>query len=310
MNFEMAQQTILIVDDMPINIQVLARIFKDEYRIKVATSGEAALGIASVSPQPDVILLDIIMPAMDGYEVCKHLKENSKTKNIPIIFITSKSEAEDEAKGLDMGAADYISKPFSVPIVKARVKTQLKLKRKSDILESLVSLDPLTEIPNRRQFQDTLETEWKRAQRSSQPLSLVMADIDHFKKYNDAYGHTAGDECLKLVAQALNSSLQRAGDFVARYGGEEFVAVLPAHDAAKAAATGELMRSRVEALNIKHAENNAAECVTLSVGTATIIPSGEYTREGLIEAADEMLYKAKSAGRNRVMSTQLGMSER
>lgn len=162
------------------------------------------------------------MPEMDGYEVCAFLKQEEKTKDIPIIFITAVSEVMDETRGFALGAADYITKPFHHPMVKARVQMQLNLKHIQEFLVKYAFLDALTEIPNRRCFDQEVEKEWKRTLRSGQPLSLALLDIDHFKELNDTYGHGQGDKALSKVAQKLCQTVRRAGDFVARYGGEEF----------------------------------------------------------------------------------------
>ncbi len=300
MKTEIKKQSILIVDDMPINIQVLAGTLKTAYPLKIATNGKKALEIALSEDPPDLILLDIMMPEMDGYEVIRQLKRNNRTKSIPVIFITAMAEVEDETKGLAMGAVDYIVKPFQLPIVKARIKTHLALKYKSDLLEKLASVDGLTGIPNRRMFDEVLEKEWRRAMRESGPLSLVMIDIDYFKPYNDNYGHASGDECLSRVARALHESLNRAADLICRYGGEEFAAILPGTDAEGAAAIAEKIRLNIEALNIPHCRSDAADHITISLGAATVIPSAEYSIKDLIEHADKMLYEAKDKGRNRV----------
>lgn len=301
MKLDGSKQRILIVDDMPTNIKILGEMLRTDYEITVATTGPKALKIAEEQPL-DLILLDIMMPDMDGYAVCRELKTRSRTKNIPVIFITTKNESDDEVKGLELGAVDYITKPFHLPIVKARVRTHLDLKRKYDILEAMVSLDGLTEIPNRRSFDELLQMEWKRNMRGSKPLTLFMMDIDFFKQYNDHYGHTAGDDCLKLVAQALNGTLQRAGDLVARYGGEEFAALLPETDAISARALAERMRESVEALGIPHSTSLVADHVTISLGVVSMIPTSSTSPVTLIDAADAMLYKAKRSGRNRVES--------
>jgi len=296
----MDKQKVLIVDDMPTNVKILGESLRPHYDIVVATSGAKALEIA-FSQMPDLILLDIMMPDLDGFSVCRTLKEDSRTKNIPVIFITAKDQAEDELHGLELGAVDYITKPFQLPIVKARVRTQLDLKRKYDLLESMVLLDGLTEIPNRRRFDDALEQEWRRMQRSGQPLAVIMMDIDFFKNFNDSYGHAAGDGCLKAVAQTLHATLQRASDTVARYGGEEFTAILPETDAAAGVLVAEKMRRNVAALEILHEHSSAARHVTISLGVAATIPTADGAPLTLVEAADALLYKAKVQGRDRVV---------
>lgn len=293
------RSTILIVDDIPSNIRVLGESLKADYKIRLATDGEKALKIAKSSSPPDLILLDVVMPNMDGYEVCRRLKENVTTKNIPIIFITSMDEEDDETKGLAFGAVDYIIKPFSLAIVKARVKTHLELKRHRDILEALSTLDGLTGIPNRRRFDEILKIEWMRARRESTSMSLIMVDIDHFKLYNDNYGHIEGDDCLKKVAQCLSCAVSRPADFVARYGGEEFGIILPMTDAEGAENVANILLQHVVKLQIPHACSPVTGRITISLGVATLIPDREMSQVVLVEKADKCLYAAKEAGRNR-----------
>jgi diguanylate cyclase (GGDEF)-like protein len=305
MNDTSSKQRVLIVDDAPVNIKLLAGGLKSNYQVLFATNGPDALRMASSSPPPDLILLDIMMPEMDGYEVCKFLKDNDITKNIPVIFLTARSEVEDETMGLEIGAVDYITKPFNLTIVEARVKTHLELKRSRDLLEKLSSHDGLTGVPNRRHFDEMLDLEWRRARRSKSPISAIMIDIDFFKKFNDHYGHLAGDDCIKQVATALSSATNRASDFFARYGGEEFVALLPKTTTEEAAIVADKMRDHVEKLQIPHADSEAAACVTVSLGAATVIPSRGIATTELIEGADKALYNSKYTGRNRFTATQL-----
>jgi diguanylate cyclase (GGDEF)-like protein len=197
---------------------------------------------------------------------------------------------------------DYITKPFFLPIAKARVNTQLRLKSKEELLERLANVDGLTEISNRRSFDQYLDQEWRRAKRHSAPISLILMDIDHFKKYNDNYGHGAGDTCLRQVAQALRGALHRAGDMVARYGGEEFAAVLPETKLEDAASVAEKMREAVAALAIPHLFSEVGDIVSLSLGVVDAVPAEDSSPEKLLKAADVNLYKAKESGRNRVVS--------
>ena len=308
MNDVSAKQTILIVDDVAMNIKVLGDALKTDYTVRFATNGEKALEMAMSSSPPDLILLDIMMPGMDGYEVCRQLKAEKQTWSIPVIFITAMSQEEDETKGLELGAIDYITKPFSLPIVKVRIKTHLELKRHRDTLEYLSMLDGLTGIPNRRRFDECFDTEWKRAERTSSYLSLIMIDIDYFKDFNDCYGHQIGDECLKEVARTLALSVKRASDCVARYGGEEFVCILPGTDIQGAVQVGEIMRESVESLNVPHLASTVAAHVTISLGTASVIPKRERSQFSLLEAADRCLYKAKASGRNQMKSLDLDLS--
>lgn len=293
-------QKILIVDDVPANIKALIEVLKNpNYDILVATSGAIALEVAT-SEIPDLILLDIMMPEMDGYEVCAKLKANAATQNIPVIFITARNKEEDETKCFELGAVDYISRPISPPSVQARVKTHLELKRQRDILENLSNLDGLTSIPNRRRFDEFIEHEWQRAMQSCFPVSLIMIDIDYFKLFNDNYGHLAGDDCLKQVAQALAKTVERKTDLLARYGGEEFTCVLPLTDVKGAVVVANKLRESVLSLDIEHAYSAAAVCVTISQGVATQVPLKHTKPTVLIDAADKALYKAKVSGRNQV----------
>lgn len=305
MSIETSKQTILIVDDEPANIQALGSLLKEEYRIQVSNSGERALAIVQdrKQPLPDLILLDIQMPGIDGYEVCRRLKEDPETDKIVVIFVTSRDSVSDEEQGLRLGAVDYISKPISPAIVRARVDTHMNLKRKTDMLERLALLDGLTGIRNRRYFDEQLAKEIARSQREHYPLSVVMMDIDHFKEYNDNYGHGAGDKCLQKVARALTETLLRPGDTLCRYGGEEFVALLPHCDADGARVLANRLRQAVEALSITHEYSSASPVVTMSLGTASAGPEGEQKAEAdsLLKHADEALYAAKQAGRNRVV---------
>ncbi len=299
------KQRILVVDDSAENIDILVSLFKDDYMVAAARDGEKALKMATKTP-PDLILLDIIMPHMDGYEVCRKLKESEATRNIPVIFITALSEALDEVKAFSIGAVDFISKPFQPIVVKARVNTHMNLKMKSDMLETLAAIDGLTHIYNRRKFDETLDLEWRRTARARTPLSLIMLDIDHFKLFNDNYGHARGDDCLKRVADALKNALQRPGDFIGRYGGEEFAVILADSDPEGARHMAEKLRQAVADLKIPHEYSDTASCVTISLGVATLrAPSADVSLEKFIDAADDMLFQSKKNGRNQVNSVTL-----
>jgi diguanylate cyclase (GGDEF)-like protein len=293
------KQTILIVDDMPANIEILAGILHTEYEILFATNGKDALEIAG-EQVPDIILLDVVMPDKDGYEVCTSLKSDINTQDIPVIFITSMGQEEDESKGLNAGAIDYLTKPIRPSIVKARVRNHLDLKRYRDSLKALSTVDGLTGIPNRRRFDEVMTNEWRRSRRSQRPLSLLMLDIDCFKAYNDHYGHLAGDDCLRQIAKGIAEAARRPGDLVARFGGEEFVTLLPETDIAGAVYEAELVQKKINLLNIPHAYSIASDHVTLSIGAATIIPTDQQTPLDLINSADELLYEAKHNGRMQV----------
>jgi len=310
MSREPEAQTILVVDDEPANIQALGTLLKDEYRIQVATSGEKALAIVNDAeqPLPDLILLDIQMPGIDGYEVCRRLKRDPDTDSAVVIFVTARDSERDEELGLTLGAVDFISKPISPAIVRARVDTHMNLKRKTDMLERFALLDGLTGIHNRRYFDEQLGKELARTLREDRPLSVIMMDIDHFKAFNDHYGHGAGDKCLQKVAQALTDTLSRPSDALCRYGGEEFVALLPGSDIDGARVVAERLRQAVEALAIGHEYSETGSVVTVSLGVSTAVPDRpknpdenlESDSDSVLKRADEALYRAKRAGRNRV----------
>ena len=301
------KQTILVVDDMPANIDILVGLLSDKYRVKAARNGRKALEIARSATPPDLILMDVVMPEMDGYEACRRLKSESDTAAIPVIFVTTLADDEDEEKGLRMGAVDYITKPFRSAIVMARVENHLKLKSYQDLLKQQSNLDGLTGLPNRRAFDELLAQEWRRGARLESPLSLVMLDIDCFKQYNDNYGHIPGDEVLRKVGKAL-ASVGRSHDFVGRYGGEEFVCLLPHTDTGGAANVAAKLQQAVGELQISHEYSQAAEHVSISLGVASVVPAAEGEPVALIEKADAMLYEAKEKGRNRFQCATDGWS--
>jgi len=302
---DLIKQHVLIVDDIPKNLQLLGNVLKSkDLKVAFAQNGKQALEYAQTK-QPDLILLDIMMPEMDGYEVCRRLKDNDLTKDIPIIFVSALGEADDEYYGFKLGGVDYITKPFNPKIVQVRVANYLRLKRKTDLLEQLSSIDGLTEIPNRRRFDEIFEKEWARAMRSQIYLSLIMIDIDYFKQFNDTYGHAKGDQCLRKVAMTLKNSVQRPADFVARYGGEEFVVLLPETEVKPAENIAEQLRSNIHDLKITHENSKVSEFVTISSGIATTIPVRDLSANKLNEMADQCLYDAKEKGRNRCQSSLL-----
>jgi len=292
---------ILIVDDEKMNLKVLADLLKEEYQPVLAKNGEQALKHA-FEGEPDLILLDVIMPGMGGYEVLKHLKQDERTKNIPVIFVTALGSSEEEELGLKLGAVDYITKPFSPPIVKVRVRNHLSFVRQYKLLEQLVNIDGLTEIPNRRRFEEIFRREGSRAARHGSPLSVAMLDIDFFKQYNDHYGHAMGDRTLQAVAGALRDSLKRPADLAARYGGEEFVMVLPETGSEAGLEVADRARTAVADLAIPHEFSKSADHVTISIGVATQPSGSDFRPEALLAQADRNLYRAKEQGRNRVIA--------
>ncbi|VBB08864.1 nucleotide cyclase [Lucifera butyrica] len=297
MNLE--RQSVLIVDDSRLNLMFMKDILKDRYKIFCATSGKQALAI-TMAERVDLIILDVTMPDMDGYEVCEQIKKNPQTKNIPVIFVSAMEEEENEAKGLEIGAIDYIIKPFNPSILKARVKNHLELKKYRDILEKLSLVDGLTGLANRRYFDEVLDKEWRRALRNGDNLSIILLDVDFFKKYNDHYGHLAGDDCLRQVGNVLKDSVKRAGDLAARYGGEEFAVILPSTPWEGAFIIAEKMRRNIESLQIAHQVSEVSSYVTISVGVASLKPEMDMIPDILIRNADDALYQAKRNGRNKV----------
>lgn len=295
-----AKQTLLIVDDAKEDIHILAELLGTDFDIRAATSGEKALEIAFSDSPPDMILLDVMMPEMDGYEVCKQLQHSSQTKGIPIIFITVRVSEEDEIYGFTLGAVDYITKPFSEVIVRARVGMHAELRRHRAFLESISYLDDLTGIANRRKFNEFLTHSWRLANRENLPISIILIDIDHFKQYNDHYGHLQGDDCLVMIATSLAEVVARETDLVARYGGEEFACILPNTDFEGAWALAELLRLAIMELQIPHAYPVDGSSLSISLGVATMIPDGNTDCRALTNAADEALYRSKESGRNKV----------
>lgn len=295
---------LLVVDDQAINIQVLFHVFSQDHQIFKARSGEEALAVCEAQ-SPDLILLDVMMPDMDGFEVCRRLKANPLTRDIPVIFVTAMQDAESETMGLDVGAVDFISKPINAKTVRARVKTHLTLKAQSDLLRNWVYIDGLTGVYNRRYFDEQLPIEWARAARAEKPLSLLMLDVDYFKRFNDRYGHQAGDDCLRQVATAIRETLQRPGDLVTRYGGEEFVCLLAETDLTGALTVAEQLSAAIRKLQIAHEASTVADVVTVSIGACTKNTNAAASPGTMLRVADMQLYAAKAAGRNRTMGTEV-----
>ncbi|NCP41274.1 MAG: diguanylate cyclase [Rhodoferax sp.] len=293
------QTRLLLVDDQPINIRVLQQIFSSQYACFAATGGVQALEFCRRTP-PDLVLLDIVMPDMDGYAVCKALKADPATRDIPVVFITAHTDALEESQALELGAVDFISKPVNPAVVRARVKTHLTLKYQSDLLRQLVFRDGLTGAFNRRYFDQQLTTEVARSVRSQLPLALVMIDVDFFKRFNDHYGHQAGDDCLRQVVQLLQQGLRRPADLVARYGGEEFACILPETSFEDAMAIARELEDSVRAKAISHAASDVAGVVTISLGVAERLPDTSADPQALLALADAQLYQAKHSGRGRV----------
>ena len=295
---EFKKPTILVVDDMTTTLLLLHDLLKDTYEVKIAKSGTKALEILESPNDIDLILLDIEMPDMNGYDVCKRIKNNETIKNIPIIFITGRTSQEDEEYGLNLGAIDYITKPFNKAIVKLRIKNYLDLKIKNDMLEKLSMYDGLTNIRNRRFFDETFEKTFSEIKRDKKSLAVLMIDIDFFKPYNDNYGHGQGDETLRKVAKALEKTIKRASDFVARYGGEEFVILLKDINKDGVEAVANNLLNAVRELKITHEFSKIENYVTISIGASFYNSNSDVTKLELLLKADETLYSVKNSGRN------------
>lgn len=304
--------TILIVDDDVSAVRTLSKAIAGLGRIFFATQGDAAVELAR-DQKPDLILLDAEMPGISGFEVCRILKEDPSTSNIPVIFVTAHTEADREEEGLALGAVDFIGKPIRPAIVAARVRTHLYLKLAMDRLNRQAQTDGMTGLANRRALDQTIAREWQSVLRTQRAFSLLLLDIDFFKRYNDHYGHLMGDECLIAVARALAGCAERPMDLAARYGGEEFVIVLPETTRDGACQVATKIIESVRALNIPHAASELG-IVTVSVGAASFDadssgwsllenasanpPGLKFSASELLCVADKALYAAKQAGRN------------
>ena len=322
----MGQQQILLVDDDVGTIRTMSRLLDKLGQIRFATSGEDALRMIKEAP-PALLLLDAEMPGMSGFQLCERLKADPTLADVPVIFVTSHSEPDFEVAGFDLGAVDFIAKPISPPLLQARVKTQLRVKALSDEVRRISTIDALTEVANRRAFDNQLAREWRRTLRGSRPISLLMVDVDHFKLFNDRYGHPAGDLCLKGVASALREACLRPADFVARYGGEEFTLLLPDTPRAGAEIVGMRILAEVEKIALPHDASPTARHVTVSVGISSydeetlgwIAAASEsrfmddslaaFDTDMLIKAADTSLYSAKRGGRAQAWALDIADAE-
>ena len=299
--------SILIVDDNAGMIQLMARMLKGLARLRFATRGDEALALMREAP-PDLVLLDAEMPGMSGYEVCEAIRADAMLADIPVIFVTSHGETDAEVRGLEAGAVDFITKPVNEALLQARVRTQLRIKTLADELRSMATTDGLTGLANRRHFDELMQREWQRCARTGSPIALLMADIDHFKRYNDSYGHPGGDACLQAVAKALTLVARRPADRVGRLGGEEFAVLLPDTDWAGGQEVAEHAVKLIRALALPHVASLTAEHVTISVGIAVCAGSqlAQHGPQALYKAADRALYAAKAQGRDRWVAEVMG----
>lgn len=292
------RRTVLVVDDQPINIRAVYQTLAPEYEVLMATGGEAGLA-ACREHRPDLVLLDLVMPGMSGLDVAARLKADPLTSGIPVLFVTASTDSDEESRCWEAGAVDFVAKPFNPMTLRRRVGVHLALKLQAEMLQKMAYIDGLTEIPNRRYFNERIASELARARRDGTGLVLMLADVDFFKRYNDHYGHQAGDTCLRQVAGALARTLQRPADFAARYGGEEFVLLAPGTGYEGAEVLSAALRREMHALALPHADSDAAPCVTLSVGAVWTDGVRDIDVDRLLRLADEQLYRAKEAGRDR-----------
>ena len=291
--------TLLVVEDDSESAQLLVRLFGSRYRVLLAADGASGLEMALAS-EPDVILLDVMMPGMDGFECCERLKSDPRTAQVPVVFITGVQRSDAESRGLALGAADFVSKPLNPIVLDRRVQIQVELKRAREQLTQLAATDSLTGLANRRHLDECLEREYARLARTCANLSVVLVDIDHFKRFNDRHGHVRGDECLQAIARAIGRAMFRPADLAARYGGEEFACILPDTSEDGALATAERVREAIATLHIPHSASPTAEYVTASFGVATERCRPGHSELGLLARADEQLYMAKANNRNSI----------
>lgn len=288
---------VLIVDDSPDALALAkARLGKEGHELLFADGGKAGLEKAA-QEKPDLVLLDLDMPDMSGFEVCRALKADPDLSMIPVIFLSGSGTPQDRVKGLDIGAVDFVTKPFDTFELRARVNAALRTKRVQDLLMEYAHIDPLTGLANRRALMQRLEEEWAGIERRGGTLAIIMADIDHFKKVNDEHGHPVGDRALQRVADVIRDQ-SRINDLVSRYGGEEFAVVVPDEETDGAVKLAERCRSRIEEIRL----STGSETVTMTCSFGVAQYRKGDDAETLLSRADDALYRAKEAGRNRVVA--------
>lgn len=311
---DLAPARVCLVDDDRLSLAAMAALLETECEVIVSRSGRDALRLVRRQP-PDLIVLDLEMPDMDGFSVCRRLKEDPLTEDLPVVFLTAHNDDETEVRGLAAGAADFIAKPPRGPVVLARIRNLVRMKRLAEQLRAEAQTDGLTGLGNRAHFMRALRQELLRAQRQRQPVSLLMVDVDHFKLYNDHFGHLAGDGALRQVAQTLKAVTHRAGDLACRFGGEEFVILLPATDLAGAGRVALKVLEQIGQLALPHPASPTVARVSVSIGAATFVHAAtepvsagdsqfaslaEDAPTELIARADAALYAAKRHGRNQI----------
>lgn len=302
-NSELNKQTLMVVDDYQSNLQAMNALFEFQYHVVLQDNAKDAINYAT-QQNVDLILLDVDMPVMNGYEACTALKSNPITAHIPIIFVTAADSSDEEAKGLLLGAVDYVVKPVNLTILRARVRNHMELIYYRKQLEILSCVDGLTGASNRRQLDTMLLQHYASTIRYGHCLTLLMIDIDDFKAYNDTYGHVKGDQCLKQIAHTIMSVRRRETDIVGRYGGEEFAVILPDTDADGGLVVANMLLDRIRQLKIENAGVSTHKIVTVSIGLAVFEAKHQehqdFTLDAFVDQADQQLYKAKHNGKNCV----------
>lgn len=300
--------TILCIDDESVNLKVLASIFKDDYKVVACKNAKQGLQRA-LHESPDIILLDVLMPEENGFELMKKLKQHPELANIPVIFITGLQDAEDEEKGLMMGACDYIQKPFNYGIVRARVNTHLEIVRQRNLLQKFALFDSLTELPNRRKWQQDSVDYWLSSKNAQCPMVYGIIDVDHFKKYNDHYGHQQGDVVLRKLANTIRRALFEYGGAIFRCGGEEFYFYFPANKKYTAELILATCLKSVTELAIPHHAVHIDSVVSVSIGAIQVTPNDKTSIEQVMQQADERLYLVKNSTRNAVSYLDLNANK-
>ena len=290
---------ILVIDDSSVQTEFLCSVFKEDYEVTVCNTAEEGL-VEATRGGYSLILLDVVMPDIDGFDLLKELKNTESTRYIPVILLTSLIDTQYEERGLLLGAVDYVTKPVSPIIIRARVRTHVQLYQYQTTYKKQALVDDLTGVANRRRYDAESISKWQEAVRFQLPFSVCMMDIDKFKMYNDTFGHPAGDKVLTAVAQEAASHFRRATDLFARYGGEEFVAVFVGNDGPSAFKLLKSIRQAVEDLHIPHSPE-VGPWVTVSIGGVSLVPKAGESYETYLKLADTMLYDAKRYGRNQVV---------
>jgi diguanylate cyclase (GGDEF)-like protein len=305
-----ARPLVLLVDDEPANLQVLVEALRHQYRIKIARDGSSALALtldmARRGAPPDLVVLDVLMPGLDGFAVCREIKNNPLTRSLPVVFVTLVADSSAELEKMQFEAVDYIVKPVNPAALRMRLANLVQLKRLRDQLSDIATHDPLTGLANARRLDAFMADEWRRAQRSGGPLALLRVDVDHFRHFNEQYNSLNGDAALKRIAAVIGTHQRRPGDLAARLAGDGFALVLAGTDAVGALAVAESVRRGVEGLVILHADSSEGDdqpgsgVLTVSVGAAVLRTDAQLAE--LQFQAEAQLLRAKQAGRNRIAS--------